>query len=61
MRLVPPKEGRKRAKMKTKVKFGNTRDSYVKLCPGIEENDEKILWVTQNEVSAPKKGKKVLK
>ena len=42
--------------METDVKFENTSDCYVTFCPGIEENDVKILEVTQDEVIALRKG-----
>ena len=42
--------------MKTDVKFENVSDSYVEICPGIEENDERILETTQDEVSASRQG-----
>ena len=35
------------------------RDSYVKFCPEIEENDEKILKATRDEVSAAQMGSKM--
>jgi len=38
------------------VKFENPNDFYAKFCPGIKENDEKMLEPIQDEVSAPHKG-----
>ena len=55
MIYVPSKKNQKCAKMKTHVKFENISDSYVKFDPEIEQNDEKILRVTQDEVCAPPK------
>ena len=55
------KRGQECTTMKTDVKFKNINDSYVKFCPGIEKNDEKIWEVTQDEVCVPKKGQKCAK
>ena len=48
------------SQMKTDVEFENAFDFFVKLCLGIEENDEKILEDTQDEVSAPQKEVKIV-